>query len=177
MEENQPNQQLNKRERYELKHQQKLTEQAGAAKKKILKKISKIALILLLVGGSAWWFIWYVANQSKTPESEIISRNGLHWHPELAIYVKGLKQEIPANIGIGAVHQPMHTHDTTGVLHLEFQGLVRKQDITLGQFFKNWGKDMQSFGGNIKMTVNDKENTEFENYVMQDKDKVELRYE
>ncbi|MDP3784598.1 MAG: hypothetical protein Q8R12_00765 [bacterium] len=177
MDNSQPNQQLNKRERYELKHRQKLTEQAGAARKKILKKISKIALILLLAGGIMGWLIWYVANQSETPESEIISRNGLHWHPELAIYVKGLKQEIPANIGIGAVHQPMHTHDATGVLHFEFQGLVRQHDITLGQFFKNWGKDMRSFGTNVKMTVNGEENAEFENYVMQDKDRVELRFE
>ena len=36
---------------------------------------------------------------------------------------------------------------------------------------------MWSFGTNVKMTVNGKENTEYENYAMQDKDKIELRYE
>jgi hypothetical protein len=29
----------------------------------------------------------------------------------------------------------------------------------------------------LKMTVNGKENTEYENYIMQDKDKIELRFE
>ena len=137
--------------------------------------------------------IWYAATRPPIPEPDIVSRTGIHWHPVLAIYVKGEKQEIPTNIGIGAVHQPMHTHDSTGTIHLEFQGLVRKQDIILGQFFKNWGKDMQSFGSNmqpsdeqgsteasrpnVKMTVNGEENIEYENYVMHDKDIIELRFE
>lgn len=124
--------------------------------------------------------VWLVASQPKTPEGDIISRSGFHWHPELAIYVKGEKQEIPANIGIGSVHQPIHTHiddNKQGVIHLEFQGLARKQDVELGQFFKNWDKDMRSFGTSMKMTVNGKENTEYENYVMQDKDKIELHFD
>jgi hypothetical protein len=117
-------------------------------------------------------------SQPKTPESDIASRSGLHWHPELAIYVKGVKQDLPANLGIvGSSMAPVHTHEADGVIHLEFQGLVRKSDITLGQFFKSWGKDMRSFGTNLKMTVNGKENTEYENYIMQDKDKIELRFE
>ena len=111
--------------------------------------------------------------------SDIISRNGIHWHPELSIYVKGEKQEIPANIGIGSIHQPIHTHDDSekGILHMEFEGLVRKQETTFGQFLKNWGKDINSFGDIIKMTVNGVENNEHENYLMQDKDKIELFYE
>jgi len=72
---------------------------------------------------------------------------------------------------------PVHTHDSTGVIHLEMSGLIRKENITLGQFFKVWGKDIRSFGTNMTMTVNGKENTEYENYLMQDKDKIELRYE
>lgn len=169
------NKQVHKSE-YEIQRRQKLAEQAKFARKKMVKKISKIVLIALLASGSIGWLTWYVANQPKTPESEIISRNGIHWHPELSIIVKGAKQEIPQNIGIGAVHQPIHTHDATGVIHFEFEGLVRKEDIKLGRFFKVWGKDLQSFGANIKMTVNGKENIEYENYMMQDKDKIELQY-
>lgn len=115
----------------------------------------------------------------SVPESDIVSRGAFHWHPELAFYVKGEKQEFPPNIGIGAVHQPIHTHDDSGqgIVHLEFQGLARKQDVALGQFFKNWGKDMRTFGANMKMTVNGEENTEYENYVMRDKDKIELNFD
>ncbi len=154
------------------KDERELRKQNAQFRSKV-KTISWILVAVVVVGG----LIWVVASQPKTPESDILSRRGFHWHPELTIYSKGEKQEIPVNIGIGAIHQPMHTHDTTGVLHLEFQGLVRKQDITLGQFFKNWGKDMRSFGANMKMTVNGKENTEYENYVMGDKDKIELRFD
>lgn len=165
-----------KKERYELKHQQKLDEQVQTARKKIGKKILKIVLVVLLVSGGIGWFIWYVGNQPKTLESEIISRNGLHWHPELTIYIKGVKQEIPANIGIGLTHEPIHTHDNSGVLHLEFSGLVIKDDIKLSHFFKIWKKQFNS-NGTVKMFVNGKENREFENYLMQDNDKIEIRYE
>ncbi len=179
MEENKPIEQLTKKERKELKRQEKLEAKEAQIQKrrtgKTMRWIAWSAFGVAIVGG----LVWLVASQPKTPEGDIISRNGFHWHPELAIYVKGEKQEFPANIGIGAVHQPIHTHEDAkdGVVHLEFQGLVRKQDITLGQFFKSWGKDIQSFGTNIKMTVNGAESTEYENYLMQDKDKIELRYE
>ena len=133
------------------------------------------SLFIALIGG----IVWYIATRPPILESDIISRNAIHWHPELTIYVKDKKQEIPMNIGIGAIHQPVHTHDDNdqGIIHLEFQGLVKKQNITLGQFFKNWGKDIRSFGANMKMIVNGKENTEYENYIMRDNDKIELRYE
>ena len=175
--ENEPQIELSKRERKELRRTGRLEEKQEFAKQRAMRRVTKIALIAVVVGGSVGAFVWYLASRPPVPEGEIVSRNELHWHPELVIYVKGVKQEIPADIGIGAVHQPIHTHDATGTLHLEFQGLVRKHDITLGQFFKNWGRDMQSFGENVKMTVDGEENTEFENYVMQDKDKVELRFE
>ena len=110
-------------------------------------------------------------------DPDVVAANGLHWHPQLAIYVKGEKIEIPQNIGIGAVPQPMHTHDDLPIIHLEFPALVRTQDIMLGRFFEIWGKDMRSFGTNMRMTVNGVENTEYENYSMRDGDKIELLYD
>lgn len=179
MENNQSSEQLSGKERRELKRREKLEARETAIKKRHFKKITLWAIGGTVMIASIVGLIWYSATRPAIPESDIVSRNGFHWHPELAIYVKGEKQEIPANIGIGAVHQPIHTHDDAiqGILHLEFQGLVRKQDITMGQFFKSWGTDVRSFGTNIKMTVNGKENSEYENYSMQDKDKIELRYE
>ena len=128
--------------------------------------------VLLVIGG-----IWLVSHPSSTSDSEIITQTGLHWHPQLEIYVKEEKQEIPQNIGLGAVHQPMHTHEDLPLIHLEFGGIVREEDIMLGKFFEIWGKDMRSFGTNMRMTVNGEENTEYENYIMKDGDKIELRYE
>lgn len=138
--------------------------------------ISIGAFVLLLVG----FLIWssFQPQRERAAQPGVVSASGLHWHPELTIYVKGVRQDLPANLGIvGSSMAPIHTHEADGVIHLEFQGLVRKSDITLGQFFKNWGKDIRSFGTNVTMTVNGKENTEYENYVMHDGDKIELSYD
>ncbi len=170
---------LTKKERKELKRQEKLGAKDAEVKSRYIKKvITRVGWGVFGVAVVAG-LIWLVASAPKTPEGDILSRNGFHWHPEVTIYVKGEKQEIPPNIGIGAVHQPIHTHDDSnqGIVHMEFQGLVRKENATFGQFLKGWVKDINSFGTNVKMTVNGEENTELENYVMQDKDKIELRYE
>ncbi len=53
--------------------------------KKILQWIGWNALGIAIVGG----LVWLVASQHETPESDIVSRSGFHWHPELAIYVIG----------------------------------------------------------------------------------------
>lgn len=171
---------LTKKERKEFKRQEKIeTKDATMQQRRTRKIISRVGWStfgILIVAG----LVWLVASQPKTPEGDIVSRTGFHWHPEVAIYVKGERQEIPANIGIGAVHQPIHTHtddNKQGVIHLEFQGLARRQDVSLGKFFKNWGKDMRSFGIDMRMTVNGEESTEYENYVMRDKDKIELRFD
>ncbi len=107
----------------------------------------------------------------STPDPEILSRTGLHWHPELVIFVKGERQPIPANIGISAVHNP-------GVIHLEMQGLVKKNNTKLGAFFKVWNKSFSDFGTTTpRMTVNGADNTELLDYPMKDKDKIELYFE
>ena len=140
--------------------------------KKIFIIISIIILALVV------WAVLSKSSVSKNPDT--LATNGLHWHSTLAIYVKGEKVEIPANIGLAGVHNPIHTHDedsAQGVIHMEFSGLVRKSDTRLNQFFKVWDKDIGSFGQNMKMTVNGIENVEFGNYEMKDGDKIELRYE
>ncbi|OGG79958.1 hypothetical protein A3A39_01075 [Candidatus Kaiserbacteria bacterium RIFCSPLOWO2_01_FULL_54_13] len=131
-----------------------------------------IISIVVLIGGL---FGWSKLLQSSDPG--VIAQKGIHWHPRLEIYIKGEKIEIPENIGIGAVHQPVHTHDDLPIIHLEFGGVVREKDLELGNFFRNWGKDMRSFGNNMRMTVNGAESTEFGDYMMRDGDKIELHYE
>src|SRR3989344_9698776 len=139
--------------------------------------------VLLLIGGSLW------SSSLHSGDLDVISQNGIHWHPQLEIFVKGEKVDIPENIGIGPQYAgmptfdsgmrmtAMHTHEDMPAIHLEFPGLVREKDITLGNFFRIWGEGMRSFGSNVRMTVNGTENAEFENYVMHDGDRIELRYD
>lgn len=136
-------------------------------------KIIVASTIILSVG-----LIWWARGNQQPTDQNVISNRGLHSHPELAIFVKGEPIEIPQSIGLnGAAHNPIHTHDDVPVVHLEFESLVTREDTRLGEFFKVWGKDFREFGQNVTMTVNGKESTEYENYEMQDGDKIELRYE
>jgi hypothetical protein len=82
-----------------------------------------------------------------------------HVHSHLDVFIDGVPQTVPAGIGIriddpavksgpgpayGGISpaceqpciSPLHTHDTTGVLHTESAVDV---DNTLGQFFVEWG--------------------------------------
>ena len=130
-----------------------------------------IGLAVLILGGFGW------GKYLRSNDPNVASTGAFHSHPELTIYVKGEKQEIPQGIGLAGGRKPIHTHDDVPVIHMEFSGAAKTDEVTLGQFFKNWGKDFNSFGSNVTMTVNGKENTELENYQMKDKDKIELRYE
>lgn len=139
------------------------------------------------------------ASSFQGSDNEIISQTGVHWHPELAIYIKGQKQGIPANIGIGTqyssnkFYDPMmkmtdvHTHDSSGQLHWEvMDGPVKKGHVKLSVFFGIWGKafnkdqildSKNGEGGTIKMTVNGQPNTDYEKNVIHDGDKIEIRFE
>lgn len=147
--------------------------------------IGGLILIVLLFGAS-WWS---KSTQSKDPN--IIATNGIHWHPTLEILVKGVKQAIPANLGIGQQYvskstydssmnmTALHTHDDAdqGIIHLEFGGLVKKEDTKLGNLFSLWGKDINTFSEKVTMTVNGAPNTDLGNYEMKDGDKIILNYE
>jgi len=140
-------------------------------------------VVLLLVGGALW------SRSLSSGDPDVVSQSGIHWHPRLEIFVRGEKIDVPVNIGIGPQYAGMptfdtkmrmtavHTHEDLPIIHLEFPALVRKSDVMLGHLLRIWGKDMRSFGTNVRMTVNGEENTEFENYVMRDGDKIELRFE
>ncbi|MBI3572639.1 MAG: hypothetical protein HY092_00360 [Candidatus Kerfeldbacteria bacterium] len=59
-----------------------------------------------------------------------------HIHAHLSIVIDGKAQDIPANTGLAAhcLH-PLHTHDSTGVIHIESPSA---KDFTLGDFFHVW---------------------------------------
>jgi hypothetical protein len=144
-----------------------------------MKKISLwwwvVGIVIIIAGLFSW------SRFLQVSDPNVIAANGMHWHPRLAIYVGEELQSIPANLGLGpSVHQPMHTHAEDakdGVLHLEFGGTVHTDDVRLGKFFQMWGKNMSDFGENMRMTVNGDENTEYENYIMQDGDIIELHFD
>lgn len=164
-----------------------------------MKKILIIIGIAIFLSAMGIW--WSQSFQSQKIEKaaasgELISQTGIHRHPELSITINGVKQPVPANIGIGMQYSSyphydsmmmmtdMHTHDDSGIMHWEvMQGPVMKDDVRLRNFFGAWVKTFNKdcifeycngSNGTVKMLVNGKENTEFENYAVQDKDKIEI---
>ena len=143
------------------------------------KHTSTIIIISIIVFaiGLIWWAKGNKTEQVTSSDSSVLSLKGLHAHPEVKIFLKGEQIEVPKNIGLGAVHKPMHTHEDAPIVHLEYPVKVTREDIRLGRFFEVWGKDFREFGENVTMTVNGISNTDYEKYEMKDGDKIELRYE
>lgn len=146
-----------------------------------------IALIIIFLG----WMIssaFTSINSCKTAPVEEINIGGhtnlkLHIHIDLRILIDGNEEFIPANIGIlSGVMRPIHTHDASGEIHIE--GPCAR-DFTLGDFFKIWGREFNSQcvfdkctdAGSLKITVNGKDNNEFENYIMRDRDNILIEFE
>jgi hypothetical protein len=107
-----------------------------------------------------------------------------HIHPHLEIYINGQQQVIPSDTGITpACMHSIHTHDTTGTLHVESP--VAK-DFTLGDFFAVWNRPFSQdqildakadAAHTITMTVNGQKSTEYEHLVLRDLDKIIISYE
>lgn len=148
-----------------------------------------LAIILGVIFYGIFWMIDITGNSTKINENELefdAPREEIHWHPRLTIQIDGEIQEIPPDIGItNSVHFPTHTHEDAdvGVLHMENDNPT-KRTVTLGYFFEVWGKtfnencifDYCTENGKLKMYVNGEENTEFQNYFMQDGDDILIEY-
>lgn len=180
------NQELTKQQRRQLKKQQQQEERQKEQHQRAIKKTLMIAVIVLVTTGIIFSLSWYLTTRPAKPESVIIAKQGIHWHVDLAIKISDQYQNISADIGIGITHQFIHTHEADRVIHLEFPGLVKENDIKLGRFFEIWNKKFSSDcifdkcngpNGKVKMLVNREPNFEFENYIMKDGDKIEIIFE
>jgi hypothetical protein len=63
----------------------------------------------------------------------------LHFHTHLDVFVDGAPVPVPADLGIdlrAGVLSELHTHDTTGVLHVEAPDVSHR--YVLGQLFSEW---------------------------------------
>ena len=82
---------------------------------------------------------------------------GVHWHPILSVTLNGSPFTVPADIGIvaslwkdhsldqyGIGMAPLHTHDTTGKIHVEVN--TSHRDFTLHEFLAIWGQPSDGSG-------------------------------
>jgi hypothetical protein len=69
-----------------------------------------------------------------------------HVHSHVTIYLDGVAQQIPSNIGIhnqlpSRCFYGIHTHDRSGKIHVEF---AAPGTYTLGNLFNIWGQPLQT---------------------------------
>jgi hypothetical protein len=76
---------------------------------------------------------------------ECMTGENYHLHGLVSIYQDGTRLAVPKNIGIiGTCTYELHTHDATGVVHLETSA---QRKFTFGQFFTVWGQALGA--GNV----------------------------
>ena len=90
------------------------------------------------------WPAW-VAPPTRNPASGVgcLSSIRYHVHALLSIYKDGVRQGLPENVGRSGCTYELHTHDVTGVLHIETDVAKR---FTLGQFFALWRQPLAAAG-------------------------------
>ena len=97
-----------------------------------------------------------------------------HIHPTLTVTVDGIKEPIPANVGISqSCMAELHTHDGTGELHIE--SLTPEKTFTIFDFFTIRGQSIDRDGYTYDFYVNGKK-TDSNTYKFADLDQVEVRY-
>ena len=97
-----------------------------------------------------------------------------HIHPSLSITTDGTLEEIPADIGIdGFCMREIHTHDTTGTLHIETAKLG--VEYRLQDFFTVWEQDMNREGYSLEI-MQDGELREKEDVIFADHSIIEMVY-
>ena len=68
-----------------------------------------------------------------------LTNENYHTHAHLAIIKNGQMLAIPAHVGLQGCAYELHTHDMSGVVHIETDAYHK---FTLGNFFAVWGQPL-----------------------------------
>lgn len=98
-----------------------------------------------------------------------------HIHPILTISVNDVKEAIPANIGInGTCMREVHTHDTTGTIHIETKELG--VTYTLADFFAVWDEPVEREGNALAIIQDGEVKESAESVILTDHSVIEMNY-
>lgn len=166
-----------------------------------MKKIPVTAIIVVAIFVGFTGIVLYLSgsganNRALTPFEKMSSRElaqvclesegtVMHIHSHLNIIANKQVVSVPAEIGVDeqkhCIHA-VHTHDASAVIHVESP--VAKA-FTLGDFFAVWGMPLSKnqvlankvdAGHALKMYVDGKESTDFENLLLKDHQDIVLDY-
>lgn len=125
----------------------------GVKGKPMPKQAPVVSSLSSLNTGPAPWQPEYshLADRLKAADLTLLGAEGsaTHIHAHLDIYIHGQQLAVPAEIGIPSTGgiTPVHTHDTSGIIHIESPDY--NASYTLVQFFDIWGVKLTdtSIGG------------------------------
>jgi hypothetical protein len=115
-----------------------------------------VPLLPVLVGGAlvvvaiAFIVLYFTSQGTATKKVGAVQCNPgeqlqTHYHAHLAIIQDGQDRPIPGQIGItDSCLYWLHTHDTSGVIHIEAPADQTNHTFTLGDFFDVWGQPLDS---------------------------------
>lgn len=96
-----------------------------------------------------------------------------HVHPVLKIETDGNEEAISGDIGLGVCERAIHTHDTSGIIHVEAQD---RRQHTLNDFFSVWGRSIERKGYTVTITVDGAPSTNGGVFVLRDGQKIIISY-
>ncbi len=108
-------------------------------KKRRQRAYATLAIVIALIGIIVGAVIFLQVPPNKVPLPPYLSRcvnsEIYHYHPTLTVTINGVGMPIPVTFNQGCP-QPIHTHDSTGLLHVESD---ENRDYTLNDWFLLWG--------------------------------------
>ncbi|MBI4361312.1 hypothetical protein HY572_06090 [Candidatus Micrarchaeota archaeon] len=145
--------------------------------KKHKGKVLVLVVLVVLSGGMLYLFSQGGSGAGAVSYPPKLSNAPIHWHSQLEIFVDGKPVPIPVNIGIGVRHEPLHTHEPDGVIHVESPDT---RDYTLGNFFAVWGtrldaKCVGQYCGRVEMTVDGSASDQFGELLLRDGQQIVLK--
>ncbi len=156
-----PTKQDLRRERRE-EHLRREAERKREQKRRRVTIISVAAAVVLVVGVIITYVVYAnsqsqsqsqtrtIVNPSYPPVDNIYcdtqEQNAFHIHAHVSIYINGQALPLPAQIGIAGDQSCLywlHTHDTTGVIHME---APVNRSFVLGNFLDEWSTVFPTLG-------------------------------
>ncbi len=140
--------------------QQREQKQAQLQAARRRQMIGRISLVVGVVAIAAVLFLFiHSATATNAPSSgavngyaqgitcDALEGTAAHYHANLQIIVNGQNEKVPADVGFGPGGSCLfwlHTHDTSGVIHIETPNASRV--YYLGDFFAVWSKTVNQSG-------------------------------
>lgn len=143
-----PVKQAQRRERREETQRRDQAQLATKRRRNVILIGSFICVVIIGVIASLMAFMSTLASSSPTTNTNQLAppvgniqcdaaeQLAFHIHAHLSIYINGKSMPLPAQIGItNTCFYWLHTHDTTGIIHMESPKAI---PLTLGTFLQLW---------------------------------------